>query len=135
MNHSYFLEPTGTFRTLKSFSMGDCSAARGSEIILRVYEFEIWKKLVSRGFKKNINRYLRFRDDVSLHVSGTNKEISEILKIILTGYPPEIQLNMETNRISGAFLNIRIFNDPTSPVTFTSICLTKGKFQIQHHSL
>ena len=52
MNHSYFLEPTGTFRTLKGFSMGDCSAVRGSEIILRVYKFEIWKKFVSRGFKK-----------------------------------------------------------------------------------
>ena len=52
MRHSYFLEPSGTYRTLKGFSMGDCSAARGSEIILRVYEFEIWKKLFSSGLKK-----------------------------------------------------------------------------------
>ena len=128
MNHSYFLEPTGTFRTLKSFSMGDCSAARGSEIILRVYEFEIWKKIVSRGFKKNINRFLRFRDDVSIHVSGTKAEICEILKIILTGYPPEIQFNVETNLIYGKFLNIKIFNDPTSTTPFTSI-LRKENFK------
>jgi hypothetical protein len=27
MNHSYFKEPEGMFKTLKGFSMGDCSAA------------------------------------------------------------------------------------------------------------
>ena len=37
MNHSYFKEPEGMFKTLKGFSMGDCSAARGSEIILRIF--------------------------------------------------------------------------------------------------
>ena len=47
MQHSYFLEPTGTYRTLKGFSMGDFSAAHGSEFILRVHEFEIGKKLFS----------------------------------------------------------------------------------------
>ena len=35
MIHSYFKEPSGIFKTLKGFSMGDCSAARGSEIIFK----------------------------------------------------------------------------------------------------
>ena len=80
------------------------------------------------GFKKNINRFLRFRDDVSVHISGTKVEICEILKIILTGYPPEIQFNAETNLIYGKFLNIKIFNDPTSTTPFTSI-LRKENFK------
>lgn len=33
MNHSYFKEPSEIYKTLKGFSMGDNSAARGSEII------------------------------------------------------------------------------------------------------
>ena len=56
MRHSNFLEPTGTFQKMKGFSMGDCSATRG-KIILRVYEFEIWKKFVFRGLKNNINTH------------------------------------------------------------------------------
>ena len=68
MRHSYFLETTGTFKTLKGFSMGDCSAARGSEVILRVYELNIWKNLCSKHLNKNVLRFLRFRDDVSIHV-------------------------------------------------------------------
>ena len=31
MNHSYFKEPNGIYKTLKGFSMGDNSAARGSK--------------------------------------------------------------------------------------------------------
>ena len=42
MNHSYFKEPTGIFRTLEGFSMGDNSAARGSELILRIHELDIF---------------------------------------------------------------------------------------------
>ena len=41
MNHSYFKEPTGIY-TLEEFSMGDNSAARGSELILRIYELQIF---------------------------------------------------------------------------------------------
>ena len=128
MRHSYFLEPSGTFRTLNGFSMGDCSAARGSEIILRIYEFNIWKKLISSGLKINVKRFLRFRDDVSLHISGSNDEIREVLKIIITGYPREIQFNVESNIIWGKFLNIRIFNDPSSIIPCTSV-LRKENFK------
>ena len=38
MTHSYFHEPTGIFHTASSFSMGDHSASRGSEVILRTSE-------------------------------------------------------------------------------------------------
>ena len=40
--------------------------------------------------------------------------IWDSLKIIITGYPTEIQFNVETNLLWGKFLNVRIFNDPTS---------------------
>ena len=45
MTHSYFKEPYGIFKTLKGFSMGDCSAARGSEIILRIYGIKMFARL------------------------------------------------------------------------------------------
>ena len=67
MTHSYFHEPNGIYRTLNGFSMGDCSAARGSEIILRVYELEIYNDLAKHKLLKYVSRYLRFRDDVSVH--------------------------------------------------------------------
>ena len=128
MTHSYFKEPSGIFRTLMGFSMGDCSAARGSEIILRVYEFDIWKKLFFLKMHKNVHRYLRFRDDVSIHVSGPNNVIGSILKIIITGYPKELQFNVETNVIWGKFLNIRIYNNPNSTSPYTTI-LRKDNFK------
>ena len=49
MSHSYFKEPKGIFKTLKGFSMGDCAAARGSEIILRIYELTMYNKLSRRN--------------------------------------------------------------------------------------
>ena len=51
MSHSYFKEPGGIFKTLNGFSMGDNSAARGSEIILRIYELEIYSKLYKKSWK------------------------------------------------------------------------------------
>ena len=57
MNHSYFKEPNGIYKTLKGFSMGDNSAARGSEIILRIFEFKIFKKLQEQKLHKNVNIY------------------------------------------------------------------------------
>ena len=55
MNHSYFKEPEGMFQTLKGFSMGDCSAARGSELILRVAELDIFKTLSRQKLLMNVN--------------------------------------------------------------------------------
>ena len=65
--------------------MGDCAAARGSEIILRIYEVEMFMKLSRKNLLNKVYRFLRFRDDVSLHISGTNEEISQIIKIIGNG--------------------------------------------------
>ena len=107
-NTLIFLNPPGTHRTLKGFSMGDCSAARGSEMILRVHEFEIWKKIFSLKLQSTVFRYLRFRDDVSVHLSGTKDNIASTLKIIIEGYPKDIQFNTETKIFWGKFLNIKI---------------------------
>ena len=48
MSHSYFKEPGGIFKTLNGFPMSDNSAARGSEIILRIYELEIYSKIYKK---------------------------------------------------------------------------------------
>ena len=90
MTPSYFREPTGIFWTFMGFSMGDCSAAQGSQIILPTYEFDIWKKLYSQKLNLNILLYLRFCDDVGVHVAGAPFLITRALKIIITGYPKEI---------------------------------------------
>ena len=76
MNHSYFKEPTGIYKTLEGFSMGDNSAARGSELILRIYELKIFKKIYSLKLQNSLARYLRFRDDVAVHVFGDEKSSS-----------------------------------------------------------
>ena len=46
--------------------MSDCSAARGSKIILRISQLKSFKKL---KLEKNISRYLRFRDAVSINLT------------------------------------------------------------------
>ena len=51
MSHSYFKEPGGIFINLNGFSIGDNSAARGSEIILRIYELEIYRKYIKKSWK------------------------------------------------------------------------------------
>ena len=80
MSHSYFKEPGGIFKTLNGFSMGDNSAARGSEIILRIYELEIYSKIYKKKLEINVNRYLRFQDDVSVHLTGKLQKMLKVLK-------------------------------------------------------
>ena len=121
MKHSYFKEPLGIFRTLKGFSMGDCSAARGSEIILAIYEIKMFTKLARNNLLKNVFRFLRFRDDVSIHISGNRKDMFNVVKIIGNGYPASIKFNMESKIIHGKFLNIRIYNNPNSNKPFTTV--------------
>ena len=60
---------------------------------------------------------------MSVHVAGAPLEITSALKIIITGYPKEIQFNVETNLIWGKFLNIRIFNNPNSSSPCTSVLI------------
>ena len=125
MNHSYFKEPEGMFKTLKGFSMGDCSAARGSEIILRIAELDIFKILSRKKLSNNVIRYLRFRDDVSVHITGNKEQICETIKVICNGYPKEIIFNMETKIIQGKFLNIKVINFPTKLNPYTTILRKK----------
>ena len=101
--------------------MGDCSAARGSEIILRVYELEIYNDLAKHKLLKYVSRYLRFRDDVSVHIHGDASTILNVMKIIVTGYPKEIQFNVESRLVFGKFLNISIFNYPVVNYPITSV--------------
>ena len=110
MNHSYFKEPEGMFQTLKGFSIGDCSAARGSELILRIAELDIFKTLSRQKLLMNVNRYLRFRDDVSIHVVGNPDKICRTIHVICNGYLKDIVFNMETKIIQGKFLNIKVLN-------------------------
>ena len=67
--------------------MGDNSAARGSELILRIYELQIFKKIYGLKLQNSLARYLRFRDDVSVHVFGDEKSMFKIIKTIVSGYP------------------------------------------------
>ena len=126
MTHSYFKEPTGLFKTLKGFSMGDCSAARGSEIILRIYEIKMFTNLARKNLLKNVLRFLRFRDDVSIHITGTDLELFQAMQIIGSGYPPCIIFNIESKIIHGKFLNIRIYNNPATQTPYTTV-LRKGQ--------
>ena len=103
MTKSYFKEPNGIFKTLAGFSMGDIAASRGSEVILRGAELEIFRKLKQKNLLKNVVIYLRFKDDIFVIVNGSNEEMTNSLEIIATGYPDDIQLNAKVNIINGKF--------------------------------
>ena len=103
MDHSYFKEPTGIFKTLNGFSLGDKSAARGSKIILRIADMDIFNSLSRHKILTPATRYLRFRDDVSLHLSGAPSDILSWIKIIFQGYPEALQFNMETRVLHRIF--------------------------------
>jgi hypothetical protein len=121
MTRSYFKEPGGIFRTLMGFSMGDHAAAHGSEVILLSSEIDIYYVLVRVNVINVVKAHDRFRDDIKLHVSGRLDMVLSALKIIIDGYPKEITLNMKTGLITGNFLNIRIYSDPTRDAPYTTI--------------
>ena len=121
MAHSYFKEPAGIFHTESGFSMGDICAASGSELILRISELDTYQALSDNDLFQFIKWYLRFRDDISFHLTGPMCKIMETMKIISTTYPAGLQLNTEISGFSGRFLNIRIYNSPSSTDPVTSI--------------
>jgi hypothetical protein len=121
MTRSYFKEPTGIFQTLNGFSMGDHAAAHGSEVILLSCELDAYALLILERVISVVKEHERFRDDVKLHLSGDMDMMLFALKIIITSYPKEIQLNVKTGLITGNFLNLRIFNDPTMTHPYTTI--------------
>ena len=70
-------------------------------------ELSIFKTLARNCLQSTINRYLRFRDDVSVHVVGTPDDICKAIKVICTGYPKDIIFNMETKIIQGRFFEYK----------------------------
>ena len=121
MAHSYFREPTGIFHTTTGYSMGDNSASKGSEVILRDSELGTFQRLQDKSLLKNVEDYFRFKDDIHAHPDGTIDEVLEALHIISTSYPQEIQLNVEINIVQGKFLNLRLYNLIGSEGLFTTI--------------
>ena len=121
MTRSYFKEPGGIFRTLLGFSMGDHAAARGSEVILFSCEIDTYFVLVNVRVISVVKEHNRFRDDIKIHVSGRLDMILCALRLIIEGYPKEITLNVKTGIITGNFLNIRIYSDPTFTHPYTTI--------------
>ena len=121
MTRSYFKEPTGIFQTLNGFSMGDHAAARGSEVILLSCKLDAYALLILERVISVVQEHERFRDDIKLHLPGDMDMMLFALKIIITSYPKEIQLNVKTGLITGNFLNLRIFNDPTMQHPYTTI--------------
>ena len=68
----------------------------------------MFTNLARKNLLKNILTFLRFRDDVSIHITGTDLELFQSMQIIGSGYPPCIIFNIESKVIHGKFLNIRI---------------------------
>ncbi len=126
MDYSFFHEPSGIFKTLSGFSMGDIAAAKGSEIILRTYELDIYKKLKQQKVFNCVKKYLRFRDDVSSHFWGTKENMKKAINIIVDGYPKDIHFNVQVNLLQGKFLNIRCINNPKSESAITTILRKKN---------
>ena len=126
MEHSYFKEPTGIFHTTHGFSMGDNSASRGSEVILRDSELGTFAALDAKSLLHTVDDYFRFKGDIHAHPDGTMEEVLDAIQIISTTYPPAIQLNVEVNIFQGKFLNLRLYNLIDSDRLYTTILRKKN---------
>ena len=73
---------------------------------MRIHDLDIFKKIYGKKIQKSLARYLRFRDDVSVHVHGDEKSMFKIIKILVIGYPTAIQFTVETKII---YLNTMSF--------------------------
>ena len=125
MTRSYFKEIGGIYRTLLGFWMGGHAVARGSEVILFSCEIDTYLILVNLRVISVVKEHDRFRDDIKIHVSGRLDLILCALCVIIEGYPKEIT-KCQTGLITGNFLNIRIYSDPTLENPYTS---TQEKFE------
>ena len=121
MEHSYFKEPNGIFKTLSGFSTGDVAASRGSEVILHGAELEIYELLHKEKLFNIVKRYLRFKDNISVHLAGDKDKMIPAMEIIMCNYPKDIQQNVETNVIQGKFLNLRLYNVQGDTKAYTTI--------------
>ena len=121
MNHSYFKEPNGIHHTEKGFSMGDKSASRGSEVVLRTSELDTYRELKIQQLLQNAKLNFRFKDDVFTFPTGSIEQCLKVLEIVVTGYPSELQLNTKVNIVKGKFLNLRIYNVPGVELPYHTI--------------
>ena len=60
---------------------------------------------------------LRFRDDISLHLTGKEEDILLALEIIVTNYPKHVETE---------FLNMKLFNLPKMQEPFTTVQIGKN---------
>ena len=81
----------------------------------------MFANLARKNLLKNILRFLRFRDDMSIHITGSDLELFQAMQIIGSGYPPCIIFNIESKVIHGKFLNIRIYNNPATQTPYTTV--------------
>ena len=126
MEHSYFKEPNGIFHTTRGYSMGDMSASKGSEVILRDSELGTFTVLQARGLLDKVDDYYRFKDEIHAHPDGTFDQVLDAIHIIATTYPQEIQLNVEINIIQGKFLTLRLYNQIDTDNMYTTILWKKN---------
>lgn len=74
MNHLHFKDSSGMY-------MGDCPTAMAVKLFLNIFKNKSRNKLL-----KLINRYLRLRDNVLVHIVGNLKEILRMqLRIFALG--------------------------------------------------
>ena len=131
MTYNYFHEPTGIYTMTGGFAMGSHSSAIATDILLLTKEFKMFLKLKKLSLLSVIQRYLRFRDDVNAKLTGTDQQIVETLEILVTGYPKEIDYNVEVFFLKNEFLDFRFFSKPKSDSLVISVNRKKQtKFDI-----
>jgi hypothetical protein len=74
MEHSYFREPSGIFHTTRGYSMGEMSASRGSEVILRDSELRHLKPSTLVTFS------IRLRIISGLRTTSTHTQTERSIK-------------------------------------------------------
>ena len=112
MTYNYFHEPMGIFTMIGGFAMGCHSSAICTELLLLTKEFKMFLKLRKYKLLSVIERYLRFRDDVIAKLVGESDKIVQSLEILITGYPKEIDYNVQIFFLKNEFVDFRFFTQP-----------------------
>ena len=120
MEHSYFKEPSGIFHTTRGYSMGDMSASRGSEVILRDSELGTFKALHTRDLLDKVE------DSSGLRTTSMRTQTvrsSKSLKPSTLSLRPILRIS---NSFSREILNLRMYNQIHSDKMFTTILRKKN---------
>ena len=85
-----------------------------------------------KNYIASISWYNRFRDDIGTHITNIDINIiMDIIWIISQNYPRNIQLNLETNIISGKFLNVQHYTVPGKHTPYTTVLRKRNtKYEI-----